>query len=316
MYSAKIVSCSGWLPSIIRSNHDLENYIDTDNRWIKERTGITRRHIAEDHLCTADLGVIATRKLIDEVARPIHADAIIVASTTSEISFPSIACQIQKSVFPDEKIPCFDIQAVCSGFIYGLEVVDNFIKSGKYNSILFVCAEKMSSIVNWNDRNTCVLFGDGAAATLVTQSDNNQSCIVDTIIKSDGNFYSSLKTSEKKCKEQSVYMEGQKVFKHAVEKMSDITKEILKKNNIKPEEIKFFVPHQANKRIIDCIAKNLQFPTEKIITTVDKHANCSAASIPLAMSTLVKQEKIKRGDLLLCTAFGAGFTWGASIIRW
>jgi 3-oxoacyl-[acyl-carrier-protein] synthase III len=245
-------------------------------------------------------------------------DLIIVATTTADKTFPSVAVKVQSGLGIKSQVPAFDLQAVCSGFVYGLEIANCFILSKKYQSILLIGADKMSSIVNWNDRSTCVLFGDGAGAVVI-QSSSDQSGIIDSLMCSDGSFYNFLHTDGGPSSSDNVgkiLMDGQNVFKHAVIKMSQVIKELLSKNNIKKSQVKCFIPHQANQRITEAIRKEVDLSEEQVISTVSIHANCSAGSIPLALHHALQRNKIQKGDIILLAAFGGGFTWGALLIRW
>ena len=244
-------------------------------------------------------------------------DLIIACTNTPDNSFPSVANKLQGYLGLGE-IPSFDIQAICSGFVYGMQVADNMIKSGKYKTVLLVCSEKMSSLLDWQDRSTCVLFGDGAGAIILRQDDSN-SGIIDSNIYSDGSMYDILHTDggvSMNGKSGNVQMKGSEVFKKAVEKMSESVKLILESNNLSINNIDYLVPHQANQRIISAIANKFNLGEEKVIVTIEKHANCSAASIPLALSELKSTKGIERGKLIIFTAFGAGTTWGSILVRW
>lgn len=321
MLYSQILDCVGYLPSKVVSNFDLENFLDTSHNWILERTGIYERRIAPDHVDTADLAILSAKSLLAKHPKE-KIDLIIVSTSTPERNFPSVACRVHQSLFCGSHIPAFDVQAACSGFVYGVDLADKLIKANAYNSILLIAAEKMSKIVDWQDRNTCILFGDGAAASIITKATKtSQSKILDTLIKSDGSHFDSLYTSKlvssKKSEcDSSICMFGQDVFKHASEKMSDIIKELLLRNRLVISDVKFFVLHQANKRIIDYIVKILHISEEQLIVTIDKHANCSAASIPMAIGDAISQGKLQKGDKIVCIGFGAGFTWGGALINW
>ena len=320
MLYSEIVGCSGYLPKNVISNYELENSLDTTNKWIIERTGIKQRHIATDNVLASDLAILATKKLLNQHPNS-SIDVIIATTTTPDRHFPSVACKVQQAFFAKTHIPAFDVQAVCSGFLYGLEVSDNFIKSGKYKTILLVSTEKMSTILNWEQRNTAILFGDGAGAVLIKRSESNsESRIIDIITHANGTHYNVLQTTTfqnillgEKC---SIEMKGQDLFKHAVHHMSNTIKTLLIRNNLEASKVKFIVPHQANKRILDSIEKNLNVDKNKIVVTVDKHANCSSASIPLALNHLLENNQLQKGDLIILVAFGAGLTWGATLIKW
>lgn len=318
--SSKIIGTGGYLPEKIVTNFDLAQSIDTNDEWIRSRTGIAQRHIAANDEFTSHLGYNAALAAINSagIAKD-EIDLIITCTNTPDQSFPSTANKIQAYLdFGVRKIPSFDLQAICSGFIYGLQVADSMIKSGKYKTVLLICADKMSSIVNWEDRKTCVLFGDGAGAVILQKSNTN-SGIVDSDIFSDGSLseilytdggVSSTGTSGK------VKMLGQEVFKQACLKMSESVANILTKNSLTLDDITYFIPHQANLRIINNIVSQFNIDPKKVIVTVDRHANCSAASIPLALAELQLTGNLKSGDILVFTAFGAGGTWGAAVVRW
>ena len=312
------MGCGGYLPKKVLTNKDLEKAIDTSDEWIKSRTGIAQRHIAVENEYSSHMGHKAVLEAIkDAKINPENIDLIIACTNTPDNSFPGIANKIQ-GYLGLKNVPSFDLQAICSGFIYGMQVADNMIKSGKYKTVLLICAEKMSSLIDWQDRKTCVLFGDGAGAVIL-QHDNSNSGIIDSNIYSDGSMYDILYTDggvSMNSKSGKVQMQGQEVFKKAVEKMTESVKILLQANNMNVSDIDYFVPHQANLRIINNIATRFDISDEKVITTVEKHANCSAASIPLALSELKKTKNIKLGDILVFTAFGAGATWGSIIVRW
>jgi 3-oxoacyl-[acyl-carrier-protein] synthase-3 len=316
--ASKIIGTGGYLPEKIVSNFDLEKSTDTTDEWIRSRTGITQRHIAANDEFTSHLGYKAALEALN-IARisKDEIDLIITCTNTPDNTFPSTANRIQ-SYLGIKNIPSFDLQAICSGFIYGLQVADGMIKSGKYKTILLVCADKMSSILNWEDRKTCVLFGDGAGAIILQSSDSN-SGIIDCDIFSDGSCYDMLYTNggvSTTGKSGFIQMSGPEVFKKAVEKMPESVYNILKKNNLTLNDVTYIIPHQANLRIINNMVNQFGVDSNKVIVTLDKHANCSAASIPLALAQLNLTNVIKSGDIIVFTAFGAGATWGAAIARW
>ncbi len=317
MASAEVLGCYGYLPSKVISNADLCKTVDTSEDWIVSRTGILNRHIASVDEFTSDLALKAARGALQN-ADLNAVDMIIVATTTPDSTFPSTAVKVQRGLGIPGNIPAFDIQAVCSGFIYGLEVANCFILSKKYKTILLIGADKMSSIVDWSDRNTCVLFGDGAGA-IVLGASKDSSGIIDTLIHADGEFYESLCTNGGPSSTGStgkLYMEGKTVFRHAVTSMSCAIKNLLNKNGIEKSEIKYFIPHQANERITESVRKEVDLKQEQVISTVHLHANCSAGSIPLALDYSIKKNKIQKGDIVLFASFGGGFTWGAALLRW
>lgn len=308
----KIIGCGGYLPKRILSNFDLEKVLNTSDEWIKSRTGISQRHIASDFENTSDMALKAAESALTNAGISASSvDLIIVCTTTPDNVFPSTASKLQ-SYLSIKNVPAFDLQAVCSGFIYGLQIADSLIKTNKYETILLVGAEKMSSLLDWNDRNTCILFGDGAGAIIV-KKDEGISGLIDSRLYSDGNFYHLLYTSNINNK-NVIKMEGQTLFKHAVEKMSESILELTSFNNIEIDDITYFIPHQANIRIIDSIANRLKLNPSKIVKTIAEHANCSAASIPLALNSI--SALLVKGDVVLFSAVGAGLTWGTALIRW
>lgn len=316
--SCKILGCGAYLPERIITNAELSLSVDTNDEWIHSRTGILQRHIAAYDEYTSHLAIKASQNAIDDAGlNPASIDLIITCTTTPDNSFPSTASKLQ-GYLGLGNVPSFDLQAVCSGFIYGLHVADSLIKSRKYKTILLVGAEKMSSLMDWSDRATCILFGDGAGAVILQYSDDN-SGIIDSNIYSDGRYHDILYTDggvSSNGKTGKIKMKGQEVFRHAVEKMSKIAEGILHNNNFTIDDVNHFIPHQANVRIIDAVVERLKINPSKVVKTVAKHANCSAASIPLALASLKSYGNIKKGDLLLFTAIGAGVTWGSALIRW
>jgi 3-oxoacyl-[acyl-carrier-protein] synthase-3 len=300
------------------SNNEIASIVETSDEWIRQRTGIVQRHIADEGELTSDLAVNAAKSAIEKAKIPVdEIDLIIVATTTPDKTFPSCATIVQS------KLKCknafaFDVQAVCSGFIYAVTAADSLIKSNdRIKYALVIGAEIMSRIVDWEDRSTCVLFGDGAGA-VVMKSEIGRSGIILTNLYSDGNVdilctnggVSSTGDSGKIC------MNGREVFKHAVDKLTALIEETLKCNNLKITDIDWLIPHQANIRIIEAVVKKLDLPIEKVINTVDKHANTSAASIPLALDYAIQESKIKSGNLVLLIAIGAGLTWGSVLLRY
>ncbi len=317
--ASRIIGCGSYLPEKVITNQDLEKSLDTTDEWIRTRTGITKRHIAADDELTSDMALEAAKNAIKDAAIiPEEIDLIIVCTNTGEKIFPSVANKLQGDL-GIKKSPSFDLQAVCSGFVYGMSVADNMIKSGKYRTILLVCAEKMSKVVDWTDRKTCILFGDGAGAVILQHDDSNRG-VIDSNIYSDGTLYDILytesKVGDKGLQKSSIAMKGQELFKHAVQKMSESVQFILKDNGMTTDDIDYFIPHQANVRIINSVASKFTIDKSKVVITADKHANCSAASIPLALSDLKAKGVFKEGDIIVFTAFAAGLTWGALIVRW
>ena len=318
MFNAKIIAAGSYLPKKIVTNYDLEKKIDTTNEWIVERTGILKRHIVENEL-TSDISVKAAINALNNSDIDIlDIDMIIVATTTPDLTFPSTATIIQSKIGAKNAF-AFDIQAVCSGFVYALSVANNFIKTGQASNILVIGADTLSKIVDWQDRNTCVLFGDGAGAVILSATDNKNEGILSSHLASDGNLVNILKTTGGISLAKNtgyIEMSGKEVFKHAVEKMSDCVIKSLNSANLSIENIDLLIPHQANIRILNSVAKKLKLPLEKVIVTVQDHANTSAASIPLALDFALQNNKIKKNDVIVMEALGGGLTWGSVVVRW
>ena len=319
---SRIAGTGGYLPEKILTNSDLEEMVDTSDVWIRERTGIEQRHIAAEGQTTCDLAEQATLKALEAAGLDASAiDLIIVATTTPDKTFPSTACLLQQRL-AIHGCPAFDIQAVCSGFVYALSIADQFIKTGMAKCALVVGAETLSRITNWSDRNTCVLFGDGAGAVLLQASE--QAGILSTHIHADGQYEDLLHVPSGISKlpvtdsveERTMNMKGNEVFKMAVNTLSRIAKETLEANGLQKEDIDWLVPHQANLRIIKGTAKKLKLTPEQAVITVHKHANTSSASVPLALDEAIRDGRIQRGHMLLLEAFGGGFTWGSALIRY
>ena len=319
MLNSKIIGWGHYLPKKIMTNNDLSKFVDTNDEWILSRTGITQRFIAGKKELTSDLAIVASKNAIKKAGiKSNDIDYIILATTTPDQTFPSTASKVQASL-KIGNTPSFDVQAVCSGFIYSLQLADSLIKSRKARNILVIGAETLSKIVDWNDRRTCVLFGDGAGAVIIRAEDNEcDQGILSSNLFSDGSWHDSLYADGGPSLDQKVgkiRMNGQDIFKQAVTKLSESTLLSLKDCNKRIEDIDFFIPHQANLRIINGTAKRLGIPTNKVISTVDLHANTSAASIPLALSTSFEKGIINHGDLIALCAIGGGLTWGSCILR-
>ena len=315
---SKILTCGAYLPKKILTNDDLAKIVDTNDEWISTRTGIKQRHIAADDEYTSDMAFEAAKDALEKAEmKAEEIDAIIVATTTPDNVFPSVATKVQnklgiKSAF------AFDVQAVCSGFVYALTIADKFIKSDSAKNILVIGAEKLSKILDWKDRNSCVLFGDGAGAVIMTKSDDD-SGIIDCDLGSDGQFYEILRTTDGPAMNNApavITMQGKEVFKNAVNKMSNGVIDIIKRNRLTINDINLIIPHQANNRIIMAIKDKTKISEEKLVSTVAMHANTSAASIPLALNQTLQEGLIKRSDMLVLTALGAGLTWGSIILKW
>ena len=305
---SKIIGTGGYLPKKIITNKDLESTVDTTDQWIFERTGIKQRHIAEENETTSSMAVQASIDALSSAnIQSEDIDLIIVATTTPDQIFPSTACIVQNKL--KIKAPAFDIQAACTGFVYAVSIADNYIKAGLNKNILVIGAEKYSNLLDWNDRSTCVLFGDGAGAVIL--SAQSEPGIISTHIHADGKYNDLLSVENNHIK-----MKGNEVFKVAVNTLSKLVDETLSINNMKKSDIDWLVPHQANLRIIKAAAKKLSMSLDQVVITVDKHANTSAASIPLALNEAVKDGRIKRDQVILLEAFGSGFTWGSVLLRY
>ena len=319
---SRIIGTGGYLPEKVLTNIDLESMVETSDEWIRERTGIEQRHIAADGETTADLGENAARAAIEMAGIDAGSiDLIVVATTTPDKIFPSTACLIQQRL-GIHGCPAFDVQAVCSGFVYALSVADQFVKTGMSKRALVIGAETLSRITNWQDRNTCVLFGDGAGAVLLEASE--EAGILSTHIHADGEFEELLHVPSGPSKlpqtdqvaERTMSMKGNEVFKVAVNTLSKVATETLAANNMQKEDLDWLVPHQANMRIIKATAKKLKLKDDQTVVTVNKHANTSSASVPLALNEAVRDGRIQRGETLLLEAFGGGFTWGSALIKY
>ncbi len=319
MIKAKIIATGSYLPSKIVSNFDLAKTVDTTNEWIVERTGIHNRHLANEGELTSDLAFHASKKAMDNgKIKAEEIELIIVATTTPDLTFPSTATILQN------KLNCknafaFDVQAVCSGFVYALNIANNFIKTKQVKNALVVGAETISRIVDWQDRNTCVLFGDGAGAVILHATNEENSGILACKLSSDGSLCNILKTSDGVSFSQKtgfITMQGKDVFKHAVEKMTQSVIDTLALANLKISDIDFLVPHQANLRILNNVASKLKLDQGKIIITLPNQGNTSAGSIPLALDFANNAKKFKQGDLIVLEALGGGLTWGSIVLRW
>ncbi len=318
MKHSRIAGTGSYLPEKILSNADLEKMIDTTDEWIFTRTGIRERHIAAENEFTSDMAVNAALKAI-EVAQiaPNDIDLIIVATTTPDRTFPSTACLVQEKLGIRNNCPAFDIQAVCSGFVFALATADKFIKSGAAKCALVIGADAMSRITDWSDRSNCILWGDGSGAVVLEVSDEEG--VISTHLHSNGS-YADLLMVEKGVSNPSglktITMEGNAVFKVAVNTLDAIVDETLEANGMAKSDVNWLVPHQANIRILQSTAKKLGMSMDQVVVTVDKHGNTSAASIPLALDVAVRDGRIKRGETILMEAFGGGFTWGSVLMKY
>ena len=322
MSYSRIAGTGSYLPEKTLTNADLEKMVDTTDEWIRSRTGIEERHIAADGEYTVDLAEQAAIHAMEAAGKTKDdIDLIIVGTTTADRVFPSTACLLQKRL-DIHGCAAFDVQAVCTGFVYALGVADKFIKTGAAKCALVIGAETLSRIIDWDDRNTCVLFGDGAGAVVLERSD--EPGILSTHLHADGEYEDLLNvdygvsTAANLIIDGSggIQMKGNEVFKMAVNTLGRIVDETLAFNNMKKSDIDWLVPHQANMRIINATAKKLKMSTDHVVVTVNKHGNTSAASVPLALDTAVRDGRIQRGETLLLEAFGGGFTWGSALIRY
>jgi 3-oxoacyl-[acyl-carrier-protein] synthase-3 len=318
-----VLGCGSYLPGRVLGNDELSRMVDTSDEWITQRTGIRERHIAADGETTSDMALRAARAALGAAGADAQSiDLIVLATSTPDNTFPASAVAVQAGLGLTHGA-AFDLQAVCSGFVFGLAIADGLLKTGAHKRALVIGSETFSRILDWTDRGTCVLFGDGAGAVVLeaqpqsgTRRDRG---ILTTHLRSDGRHKSKLYVDGGPSSTQTVghlRMEGRAVFKHAVAMITDVIEDAFKATGYTADDIDWFVPHQANKRIIDDSAKKLGIAPEKVVSTVDRHGNTSAASIPLALAAAVADGRIKRGDLVLLEAMGGGFTWGASLVRW
>lgn len=316
---SRVIGTGSYLPERILTNHDLEKIVDTSDQWIVERTGIRQRHVAAEGELTSDLALHASRAAIHAAGIDAQEiDLVIVATTTPDLIFPSTACILQSKLGLENGAPAFDVQAVCSGFIYGVSIADQFVRSGQAKCALVVGAETLSRITDYTDRSNCILWGDGAGAVIIKASE--EPGIISTHIHADGSYKDLLKVSGGVSSgidgKAVMQMEGNSVFKVAVNTLDAIVDETLAANKMQKSDINWLVPHQANIRIIQATAKKLGMSMDNVVVTVDRHGNTSAASVPLALDAAVRDGRIKHGETVLMEAFGGGFTWGSVLIRW
>lgn len=321
---AFIAGTGSYLPRKVLTNADLEKMVDTTDEWIVQRSGIRERHIAGEDETTASMAIEAARRALDASGlRPDEINGIIVATTTPDSTFPAVAVKVQAALGIGP-CPAFDVQAVCSGFVYALSTADSFIRTGLASTMLVIGAEKMSSIVDWNDRTTCVLFADGAGAVVLDTRDAEEGEGLEGQGIHSTHLYANGEGKDLLYVDGGpgttglaghIKMEGKEVFKYAVTYLAEIVAEVLAHNRIHPEQIDWLVPHQANIRIIESTAKKLNMPMDKVVVTIDRHGNTSAASIPLALDEAVRDGRIKRGQMVLAEAMGGGLTWGAALFR-
>lgn len=324
MIRSVIVGTGSYLPDRIVTNKDLESIVETTDEWIVQRSGIRERRLAADDQPTSDLAIRAAKRALEASGlQPSDIDAVIVATTTPDQTFPSVAVKVQVGLGMNAGGMAFDVQAVCTGFVYALSVADNFVRLGQVKRILVIGAEKMSSILNWSDRTTCVLFGDGAGAVILEASEEagskDDQGILSTHLHANGLLNDILYTDggpSTTGQAGKIVMQGKEVFKNAVNLMAEVVEETLTFNGITSADIDWLVPHQANIRIIQSTADKLNMDISKVVLTVEKHGNTSAASIPLALDEAVRDGRIKKGQLLLMEALGGGLTWGAALVRY
>lgn len=315
---SRIAGIGAYLPERVMLNAEMSSLVETSDEWIRERTGISQRHIAAEGEYTSDLATHAARAALAHAGMDAgDIDLIVLATATPDLTFPATATMVQDKLGIRHGA-AFDIQAVCSGFLYALATADNFIKAGQATNALVIGAETFSRILDWTDRTTCVLFGDGAGAMVISAATEGKG-IIRTHLRSDGQFCDLLYVDGGPSRTKTVghlRMQGNQVFRHAVGKIAGSMEELAELAGIPISEIDWFVPHQANQRILEGVSKRLSIPVGKVVSTVGQHGNTSAASIPLAFDTAVKDGRIKRGDLVLMEALGGGFTWGAALARY
>ncbi len=329
-YNSKILGTGAYLPERVVTNLDLEKMVDTSDKWIRERTGIKMRRLASKdggEYCS-DMGVYASQKAIEAAAiSPNDIDYILLATITPDYRLPNTGSVIQQKLGIENECPCLDISAACSGFVYGFELADALIKAGSYKNILIVCSEMLSPYVDWDDRTTCILFSDGAGAIVVGRTEGDESSVLSQHVACDGSGGEYLKCWAGGCvhpsdhesvdkKGECIRMEGRRVFKYATRTMIQNIKEALMKANLTVANLNWFLPHQANLRIIEYVAKNVEIEMDRVLVTVDKYGNNSSATIPIALDEAIRDGRVKRGDIIGFDAFGAGVTSGAMVIKY
>lgn len=317
-----MIATGSYLPERVVSNEELSTWVDTSDDWIRQRTGIRQRHLAGEGEFTSDLAIKAARNALEMAGlEGEDIDLIVVATTTPDDTFPATATKVQKALGAIHGA-AFDVQAVCAGFVYALAVADNFLKAGQARTALVIGAETFSRLLDWNDRTTCVLFGDGAGAVLLRATDsvaaNTGWGVLSTHLHSDGRERDILYVDGGPSTTKTVghvRMNGKEVFRHAVSKLSGVIDESLEANELSAADVDWLIPHQANRRIIDAMANRMKLPAEKVVVSIERHANTSAASVPLALDEAVRDGRIRSGDLLLLEAIGGGLAWGAGLVR-
>jgi 3-oxoacyl-[acyl-carrier-protein] synthase III len=327
-HSIVILGTGAYSPTKVLTNHDLSKIVDTTDEWIVSRTGIRQRHIAGHHEMTSDMAAKAGQAAIANAGlTPADIDLIICATISPDMPMPSTACLVQMKLDVPAHSVCFDIKAACSGFIYAMDVARSMLSTGRYHHALIIGAEKLSSLTDWEDRNTCVLFGDGAGAAVLSRSPRHKAGIIACDLGAEGREHDLLMIPGGGClhpasahsiqhRQHFIKMKGREVFKHAVRVMAQATREILEQNHFTPDQIACVIPHQANLRIIETLSKDLEIPLERFFINLDRHGNTSAASIPLALDEARRTGRIRQGDLTILVAFGAGLTYGSALVRW
>ena len=329
--ASSIIGTGSYMPDKVLTNDDLSKIVDTSDEWITSRTGIKERRIAAEDQATSDLAAEAARRAMASAGvTPEDIQLIIVATVTADMFFPSTACFVQKKIGAVNAV-CFDISAACSGFLYALQVARHFINTGNRTTALVIGAEKLSSLINWKDRNTCVLFGDGAGAVVIRKAEASETDapgrVLSTVMGTDGTLADVLKvpgggsacpiTSENVLSyPNTIHMEGRETFKHAVTRMLEASQQALEIAGLTAADVALVIPHQANARIISAIAERLNLPLERVFMNLDKYGNTSAATIPVALDEANKAGRLNKGDVVLLVAFGGGFTWASSVVRW
>jgi len=328
LYHAKFASFGSYAPKKIVNNFDLEKVVETSDEWIRSRTGMFERHYTTDDEAASDLATPAAENAIsNSTVKYKDIDLIIVATVTGDHPFPSTACVIQKKLGL-KNVPAFDVSAGCAGFVYALDIAKNYVENGIAKNVLVVGVDVLTKITNWEDRNTCVLFGDGAGATIISRArTSDTSRIIDSLIDADGTqgdlLFQAAGGSRMPASHESVdkhlhtvYMEGNKIYKNAIRSMFASTDELLRRNKMDAKDVDWVIPHQANLRIIEGLADKLHIPMSKVIVNIQKYGNTSSATIPLAMDEAVRTKKVRRGDIIMLTSFGAGLTWGSILARY
>jgi len=328
MTHSVILGTGSYVPAKVLANSDLEKIVNTTDQWIFERTGIRERRVAQPEAAASDLSLPASRRAIEAAGMDSKdIDLIIVTTLTPDSLCPSTACRLQAEIGA-EHAAAFDMNAACSGFVYGLQVADAYIRSGLKKNILVASVDLMTRTVNWKDRGTCILWGDGAGAVVMGPAENGQKGVIDTYTYSDGKDADKIliigggtklppmRSEDIESDAHTIKMKGQETFKTAVRHFSNVCSEALEKNDMTVDDIDVFIPHQANIRIIEAVAKRLKLSMDKVVVTIDKYGNMSSATIPVALDEWVREGKIRRGDNVLMAAFGGGFTWGAALVEW